>query len=124
MAYEAQIGVATLEANGDLSLLQFRAVKMVGAQSVGPVAAVTDKAFGVLQNKPNAVGQAASVCFSGITKGEAGAAIAGGVPVTLDSVGRFITAVSTNNVWGIAMTAAGASGDVVSVMFSYLGALA
>ncbi len=46
---------------------------------------------------------------------EAGAAISRGAEITSDAVGRAVTAVSTNQSHGVAVTAAGALGELLEV---------
>lgn len=53
----------------------------------------------------------------------AGAAIAVGAPVTTNSSGKFITAVTTKNVFGRALEAAGADGDLISIEITKEGLL-
>lgn len=62
---------ATFEANADLSLLQFTAVKYVAGPAGGVncrVDASTGRSNGILQNKPNAAGLGAVIRVSGFTK--------------------------------------------------------
>ena len=58
------MSIPGLEANANISANQFEAVKMTGTTSkfrVSAIAANTDRPIGILQNNPNAAGQAAEV---------------------------------------------------------------
>lgn len=52
-----------------------------------------------------------NVRMIGITRAVAGAAFAVGVPMAPTAAGKFITAVATNRVCGVALTPAAADGD-------------
>lgn len=107
----------SLEAAADLSTHQYKLVKVTGAMQVNIATAATDFAVGVLQNKPSAVGQSATVQCAGISKLIAGAAVAAGDRVTADSTGRAVaTTTAGNKVFGIALTATSAAGQIVSVL--------
>lgn len=111
-----------LAAAADLSTQQFRAVKMTAALTVGAIAAVTDVPVGVLQNNPNAAGQAAEVMTSGITRMVAGAAIAVPSSLTIDATGRAVTATlgtdTTKHIIGQPLEAAAAAGDIIAVLIN------
>mgnify|MGYP003133905194 CR=1 FL=1 len=70
MAYDNSKGsvVITLEANADLSSKQYHFVEVDSNGKVGACNAATDRPIGVLQNKPSASGQAASVLVMGVSK--------------------------------------------------------
>jgi hypothetical protein len=94
--------------------LQYRFVKVTGEHQCGLATAATDVVVGVLQNKPQGVGHAATVALGGITHVEASAAIAAGDQVTATADGRAVT--STTNVKGIALHSATAAGQLVPVL--------
>lgn len=94
--------------------LQYRFVKVTGEHQCGLVTAATDGIVGVLQNKPQGVGHAATVALSGITHVEAAGAIAAGATVASDTVGRASS--SASNVVGIAIHSASAAGQLVPVL--------
>lgn len=103
-AYEAALETVTVDAGSDLSSSQFRfLIRNSSGQLAVPSSAGT-AVDGCLQNKPNAAGQAGSLGISGITKAECGAAVTDGDNVTVDSVGRVVTAttgdVSCGKAWG------------------------
>ncbi|MRJ40820.1 MULTISPECIES: capsid cement protein [Idiomarina] len=63
-----------------------------------------------------AAGGRIDVTFNGIEEVEAGAAIAKGAKLTVDTQGRVVTsAVGTDNIIGRALTAANAAGDIISI---------
>lgn len=80
---------------------------------------LNEPVYGVLTNKPLA-GKSAQVQISGIAKIQAGAAVAKGAYVKTDATGRVITqtaeaAGTLVHVFGIALEAAGAAGDLIAV---------
>ena len=70
MAYDNSKGsvVITLEANADLSSKQYYFVELDANGKVGACNAATDRPIGVLQNKPDASGKAATVLVMGVSK--------------------------------------------------------
>lgn len=71
---------------------QYHFVKFTAAGTVGlSSAAAHEIQAGVLQNKPQNVGDASTVGFSGISMVELGATVAAAVGVKADSTGRPIT---------------------------------
>jgi hypothetical protein len=94
--------------------LQYRFVKVTGEHQAGLVTAATDTVVGVLQNKPQGVGHAATVALSGISHVEAAGVIAAGDTVAPDAVGRASS--SATNVVGIAIHSAAAAGQLVPVL--------
>lgn len=106
----------SLEASADLSAAQHHCVDV---DSNGRVAVVTgsgDDVAAILQNDPDALGVAAALMKTGISKVVAGAAIAAGVLVMSNASGRAITATSGQVVFGRTIDAVGADGEVVSVL--------
>lgn len=131
MSYEIPGFTRSYEAVADLSASWFQFVKLSGA-TVAAVSAITDNAVGVLQNQPlkAAVGvykggenNAASVMVDGVSRVKTGAAVAAGVPVTIDSVGRVVAATSGQKVVGVTETASTAINQVVSVLLKPLGGI-
>lgn len=134
MAYEETLKSITLTADSSVGVftgvaglrgapsnhggLQYRFVKMTGEHQCGlATTPATDVAVGVLQNKPQADGDAATVGIFGISKVEAGAAIAAGALVGFDSVGRAVTASGTATpACGIAIHSIAAAGELVPVL--------
>lgn len=108
-------GVAGLRgAPANPSALQYRFVKVTGEHKAGLVTAAADVTVGVLQNKPQAVGDAATVAVFGISNVEAAGAVAAGATVTSDAVGRATPGGA--NVKGIALHSAAAAGELIPVL--------
>lgn len=84
-----------LEANANISANQFEAVKMTGTTSkfrVSAIAANTDKPIGILQNNPNAAGQAAVVAGPGeVCKARYGGAVNAGASLSVDADGELVS---------------------------------
>lgn len=119
MAYElsdSQV-VLSIPAGADLSTKQYTFVKLSGSTVIS-AAAATDLPIGVLVNDPKS-GETAAVAVSGIVKLKASAAIAVGALVGTTSTGTGVTLVAgtdtTKYILGRAVTAAGASGDIITV---------
>lgn len=97
---------------------QFCFVKVVaGVQTVGLSTNATNEiTAGVLQNKPQAVGEAATVAIAGVSLVVAGATFTGGEAVKSTSTGTAAVATAgTDVVIGQALTA-GVAGDLISVL--------
>lgn len=115
MAYEgAQTNLVGVTAAADLSTHQYKLVKM---SSTGIALNTTSGGIchGVLQNKPNALGQPATVTFVGVSKVKAGAAVAKGAEFMSNATGLAITATSTNRALGVVLEAATAANDIITV---------
>jgi len=102
-------------AGADLSAEQYTFVKR-GSGDVVVQCDAGEAAIGVLWNDP-ASGRAATVIVGGEPMVYAGAAVAVGAEVTPDAEGRAVTATSTDEVVGIARSAAGAADELVTVEF-------
>jgi hypothetical protein len=92
---------------------QYRAC-VLNSSGLAAVPANGAAIYGVVQNDPLS-GEAATIMTDGVTKWEAGAAIAAGANVTTENDGRCITAVAGDVICGIAETPAGAAGVYISV---------
>jgi hypothetical protein len=130
MAYQDTLVNVTLEADASVGVytgvagmpgsatnnagLQYRFVKVTGERQCGLATAATDVVLGVLQNKPQGVGHAATVALSGIATVEAAGPVAAGATVATDAVGR--ASASSSNVVGIAIHSAAAAGQLVPVL--------
>ena len=138
MAYEEKIVAITLEADATLALYtgvpgqpgsadpngghQYKFVQITAASTVGLAdATVTDAVIGVMQNKPQYTGSAATVAIAGVSKVEAGATIVGGNPISVKADGTAIVALTGKPVVGYALTG-GADGEIISVLLSGPGA--
>lgn len=109
-----------VQAAADLSALQYHLVKLSAKDAVNlAILAVDSALMGVLQNKPKS-GEFATVAYGGISKVVAGAAITVNTPLTTSTSGRAITVTSLASgqemVFGRALTAAGADGDVIEAV--------
>jgi hypothetical protein len=112
-------GDITRLAASDLSAVtsQYKVVRATSATQVDITTAATQPPLGILQNRPK-LGEAAEVRVNSgsTTKAHAGAAITAGLEVMSDTSGRVIAATTTNEVVGIALTAAGAAGDLIDLL--------
>jgi hypothetical protein len=109
--------VGFLQANSDLSALQFTAVIVTGADfkvDAATVATAGTPILGILQNKPTS-GQAADVRVIGVSKAKAGASYSRGVPLMIDGSGRLIAATSTNQAVAYSLEAAGGANEIRTV---------
>lgn len=131
MTYDIPGFTRSYEAAVDLSGSYLRFVKLSGALIVA-VAAATDAGIGVLQNKPNspatgvflgAGNSSGTVMISGVTRVKAGKALAAGIPVYLDSVGRVTDVAVSGKCVGITETACSNADEIVSVNLKPLGAV-
>ena len=88
MAYEgAQHKVPGLKAGADLTTKQYYFVKLSAANTVDVCSGATDKPIGVLQNTPDN-GDAAEVCWCGVTKVSADAALTVGLLIGTSADGQ------------------------------------
>ena len=106
MAYEENLRCLSLDADSSIGVytgvpgqpgslnpnggFQFRMVKLVSKNTVGLCTAGTDAVTGVLQNKPQKAGAAATVAYEGVTNVTAGGTIAVGDLLVPDSTGRAV----------------------------------
>lgn len=132
MAYEEILQSITLDADASIgvftgvaglrggpannSALQYRFLKITGEHQAGLVTTpASDAVVGVLQNKPQATGDAATVGIGGISKVEVAGAIAAGAPVYTDSVGRA-TATAAGSILGYAIHSTATAGELGTVL--------
>src|SRR5881392_110435 len=73
-------------------------VKVTGANQVGLAVAATDKICGILQNKPQKPGAAATVGISGVSNVVCGGPVSAGDLVAPDAAGKAVTD-ATNGRW-------------------------
>jgi len=106
------------KAAADLKAKQYYAVKLTAANTVGLVAAATDRVAGILMNKPD-IGQAAQVRKDGIApcvSDGSGTAIAVGDLVGPNAAGKMVKKATADfNVCGTAEDASSADGTVIRV---------
>lgn len=104
----------TLEANADLSTKQYHFMRYVATEKCDQASLDTSsELLGVLQNKPRASGQAATIADVGDSIVVAGASITAGTIITTNSSGRAVAVGSGDMAAGRALTAAGADGDQI-----------
>lgn len=93
---------------------QFLFVTISAARTVAIQTSQGGAVYGILQNTP-ALGQAADVGIAGISKLVAGAAFSAGANLMSDTNGRGIAQTSTNVIGAVALEAATAAGQVITV---------
>lgn len=96
-------------------VVRFAAATTVNIASEVLVSGALKGPIGILQNKPY-VNEAAQVCFMGLSKVFGGGTITAGAPISYDSSGHVINAVSGDVVIGRAMEAATTAGEIVTAM--------
>lgn len=102
-------------AAADLSAKQFYCVKLTTTgRAVNLASTGGEQVYGVLQNKPTS-GQAADVGILGISKAIAGNTVTAADQLMTDTSGRLITATSTNHRVAVALEAATATGQIITV---------
>ena len=113
MSYEIPAFKQTLEAAADLSEKLYYAIKR-DANGKAVLAGAGEAGVGPLGYAAG-LGEEVTVMSAGIAFGIAGAAIAINSPVTPDANGAFVVATGNDAVWGYAIQAAAAAGDVISI---------
>jgi hypothetical protein len=112
--------VLELSYQASAALTKMRFVKLSANQTVAPVAAITDKALGVIDTDVSAaefpLGKSVAVACEGVAWVEAAAAITADAFVAPSANGRAQTAVTTQFVAGRALKAAAAAGDLIPVL--------
>lgn len=134
MAYEEAVRSITLNADATLAVAtgvpgapgspadnsgkQYQAVKITGSHQVGLLAAATDAAVGIVQNKPQATGHAATVAIRGVSKVKVAGAISAGAVVyaAADGRGTATGTPGTTTVLGIALMASTAANELIPVL--------
>lgn len=94
---------------------QYRFVKVTGAHQCGLASDEDSLVIGVVQNKPQVTGAAATVAIRGISLVQAGGAIDAGDAVAVDADGKGVSAGPGSVVVGVAVGGA-ASGTLVPVL--------
>lgn len=134
MPYEESLRAITLDADSSIGIYtgqpgqpgsadpnygkQFCFVKVTGAHQAGLATAATNELVaGVLQNKPQKTGEAATVGIRGVSLVMAGAAVTAGAGVKCDSTSRGVAATpGTDVALGIALGSASGAGEVFPVL--------
>lgn len=105
----------TVEASADLSADQFRAVRVVAAGA--EVAATLDgDTVGILQNNPDAAGQACVVQNKGVAQAQVGAAVARGDRLVVDAAGDLIPIGANTNPVATALEAGSGANSIIAVL--------
>lgn len=112
----------TREAAADLSTKQYHFVKLDSNGRVAAVTAITDRPFGILQNKPNALGIAAEIMVDGWSQMVGGANVAKGDMLGTNNAGRGVAIVAgtdtTQYVLGTWVEDSDNAGEIGAVQFS------
>lgn len=123
MSYEENLRSISFEADASIGIytgapglpgsatpntgMQYRFVKIVGTNTVGLCTAATDVVAGILQNKPQQPGGAATVGYQGVSNVLSGAVLSAGALLAPDATGRAVTD-ATNGRWQALAPAAAA----------------
>lgn len=115
-----QVTVPGLTAATSLNHHQYGVVRFAAATTVNIcsevlVSGALKGPLGILQNKPY-VNEPAQVCVMGLSKVFGGGTITAGAPISYDSSGHVIDAVSGDVVIGRAMQAAATAGERVTAL--------
>lgn len=98
---------------------QFHLLRLTGKNQVGLATAGSQVVFGVLQNKPQRPGQAATVAYEGVTLVTAGAVIAVGDALVPDSAGRAVPGTpAAGSKRLVAVQPAAGAGELISAQFA------
>lgn len=107
-------------ASSSLASSQWCPVKLSStAGYVTACTANTDVALGILMNNPG-TGEVAEIAVLGVVKAKAEAAVNAGSYVCPSTTGRVVTTTDANDdVLGVAVEAAGAAGDLVTIILAH-----
>ncbi len=115
MAYENQVLDLPLTGGGAITKNYF--VEVSAANTVTACNGATDRVLGVCLQTVAASGDAAPIRVLGVAKVVASAAISAGAVVGTTATGTAVTKSSAGDlVVGVALEAAGAAGDIISVL--------
>lgn len=131
MAYEESIRSITLNADASLGIWtgvpgalgsptdnaqkQYHLVKVTGSHQCGLVSGATDAVVGVLQNKPQQAGAAATVAIRGVSKVVPSLAVTAGDKVYAAADGR-VNKTNTGTYVGIALATTANAGELLPVL--------
>jgi hypothetical protein len=122
MAYEQTLRTIGVPASADLSASQFCFV-VVNANGQLALPSAGGDAEGILQDKPNAAGQAAEVGILGVSKVVVGTGgVTAGDLLATDANGKAVTAATGNKILGRAL-ATGAAGTLIPALIQQKGKL-
>jgi hypothetical protein len=132
VAYEESLRSITLTADATLAVYtgvpgqpgsaspnsgkQYHFVKVTGVGQVG-IAAATGAVHGVLQNKPQNTGNAATVGIRGVSKVVSDVALNAGDPIQVSADGQAAKT-GTGPVVGVALSTTANPGELVSVLLT------
>jgi len=132
MAYEESLRSITLNADSSIGIYtgvpgqpgspdphggkQYHFVRVTGVHQVG-LAVATGTVVGVLQNKPQGTGQAATVGFHGVSKVVSDVAITAGDSIQVSADGQAAKT-GTGPVVGIALSTTATAGELVNVLLT------
>lgn len=132
MAYEESLRSITLNADSSLGIYtgvpgqpgspdphggkQYHFVKVTGVHQVG-LAGATGAVVGVLQNKPQGTGQAATVGFHGVSKVVSDVALTAGDAIKVSADGQAAKTGAGPTV-GIALSTTANPGELVNVLLT------
>ncbi len=119
MATEQLNGTVTIEANADLSAVQYRFMTLTSGRVTTQTSA-GGQAVGILQNKPTAQYAPAEIapCNSGgVSKITLGGTVAAGINVQSDTTGRATEAASSDHVLGILLVG-GDANEIGEILLS------
>lgn len=115
MAVESNLTTISVTPDADLSAKQYYLAKLTST-GCALAAADTDPCYPI-QNKPKPTGEQAALAIAGVSKVIAGGAIAQGAKVAPTAAnGKAQSAASGDRWFGIALEAAGADGDIITVL--------
>ena len=124
MAFDNFYVDLTFTASGDLSAGQYKFVKLTGTgDQVAICNGATDIPVGILQSKPTAAGQAATVRVLGVSKVQADASLTVGTLIGTSGDGQADAKAVTDTteyVVGAVIGAAGAAGEIATVLINCL----
>jgi len=118
--FGSQMTIPGLTAAASLNNHQYGVVRLAGQDTVNiasevNVSGALKTAIGVLQNKPYN-GEDAIVAYSGVSKVFGGGTVTNGAPVSYDSSGHVIDAVSGDVVIGRALETLTTAGEIGTVL--------
>lgn len=95
---------------------QYRFVKVTGKAQVGLAIDPGDRVVGVMQSKPQVVGQAATIGIWGISLVSAGGVVAAGDQITTNTQGQGVKSTDPATSRGVALTSSTIAGELISVL--------
>lgn len=119
MSYENRGKTITLLAAADVTD-RYLAVKTTSTAETFAVCGAGEAAVGILQD-PVKAGMAGAVMINGVSFIEAAGAIAAGAAVASNAAGKGVAAVDEAIPFGMALNAASAAGDIISVLLQPTG---